>query len=102
MHSMLSLVCRRPALDPKRRYRSCNRRCGHSGDCPRIVNCTAAVHGVHSVRTYRRDGIEFNGSTWIRSDSNPKISQERTMLDIDDVDEELQRGFGLSVNALGP
>ena len=24
------------------------------------------------------------------------------MLDIDDVDEELQRGFGLSINALGP
>jgi hypothetical protein len=31
-----------------------------------------------------------------------KRHQERTMLDTDDVDEELQRGFGLSINELKP
>jgi hypothetical protein len=38
----------------------------------------------------------------MKTDRFMRPGQERTMLDIDDVDEELQRGFGLSTLELGP
>jgi choline dehydrogenase-like flavoprotein len=71
-----------------------------------VGGCSVAVLDG-DLRAYPSLALQINLPTLLQlrhhgvDDAEPR-SGESTMLDMDDVDEELQRGFGLSINELEP
>jgi hypothetical protein len=65
-----------------------------------FIRSTARTHGIRD-RQSTSSAVSFGGSVF-QGPERCGWGQERTMLDRDDVDEELQRGFGLSIEELEP
>src|SRR3954453_7167214 len=111
MHSMLSLVCLWPWPSLQAPLSNLQPTLWPFWQLPPRRQLHGRVSGDRSVGTHCRDGITFSGLACIRDCCivparlpavRRDLIQERTMLDRDDVDEELQRGFGLSIDGIEP